>query len=58
MFALGWWPMRSNRKPSTLYSRAQRTTESTTSLPIIAFSVAVFEQQVEFAIVPSRLSRW
>lgn len=50
--------MRSKRKPSTLYSLAQVTTESTTSLPIMAFSVAVFEQQVLLATDPSASSRW
>ncbi len=58
MFALGWWPIRSKRKPSTLYSLAQVTTESTTSLPIIAFSGAVSAQQVEVATEPSGISRW
>ncbi len=58
MLALGWWPMRSKRKPSTLYSLAQVTTESTTSLLIMAFSVAVLEQQVLFATEPSASSRW
>jgi len=58
MFAFGWWPIRSNLKPSTLYALAQVTIESTTSLPIIAFSGAVFAQQVEFATVPSASSRW
>lgn len=57
MFAFGWWPIRSKRKPSTLYSLAQVTIESTTSLPIIAFSVAVLEQQVESATVPSSRRR-
>jgi hypothetical protein len=58
MLAFGWWPMRSKRNPSTLYSRVQRSTESTTSSPIIAFSGAVLEQHVEFAIEPSGSSRW
>ena len=50
--------MRSKRKPSTLYSLAQVTTESTTSLLIMAFSVAVLAQQVEVATLPSASSRW
>ncbi|CAM5682164.1 hypothetical protein SGLAM104S_10655 [Streptomyces glaucescens] len=58
MLALGWWPMRSKRNPSTLYCLAQVTTESTTSLPIMAFSVAVFAQQVLLATEPSARSRW
>jgi hypothetical protein len=58
MLAFGWCPIRSKRKPSTLYSRAQVTIESTTSLPIILFSGAVLAQQVEFATEPSAMSRW
>ena len=58
MFAFGWWPIRSNRKPSTLYCFAQVTSESTTSLPIMACSGAVLAQQVELATVPSSSSRW
>ena len=57
--AFGWWPIRSNRKPSTLYSRAQVTTESTISFPIMACSVAVFWQQVEVSTAPvAGFSRW
>ncbi len=58
MLSLGWWPIRSKRKPSTLYSLAQVTIESTTSLPIMVFSGAVLAQQVEVATVPSSRSRW
>lgn len=58
MLAFGWCPIRSKRKPSTLYSFAQVTTESTTSLPIMAFSGAVLAQQVEVATVPSASRRW
>ncbi len=58
MLSLGWWPIRSKRKPSTLYSFAQVTIESTTSLPIMAFSGAVLAQQVEVATAPSSRSRW
>ncbi len=58
MLALGWWPMRSKRKPSTLYSLAQVTIESTTSLPIMVFSGAVLAQQVLLATEPSGRSRW
>ena len=43
----GWWPIRSNRNPSTLYALAQVTRDSTISFSIIACSVAVFWQQVE-----------
>lgn len=58
MLAFGWWPIRSKRNPSTLYSLAQVTIESTTSLPIMAFSVAVLAQQVLLATEPSASSRW
>ncbi len=58
MFSLGWWPIRSKRKPSTLYCLAQVTMESTVSLPIMVFSGAVLAQQVEVATVPSSVSRW
>ncbi len=58
MFAFGWWPIRSKRKPSTLYSLAQVTMESTTSRPIMAFSGAVLAQQLELATEPSASSRW
>ena len=58
MFAFEWWPIRSKRKPSTLYCFAQVTTESTMSFSIIACSVAVFWQQVEVSTAPSAFSRW
>ena len=58
MLALEWWPIRSKRKPSTLYSVAHVTTESTMSFSIIACSVAVLEQHVLVAIVPSSSRRW
>jgi len=47
MTSFGWWPMRSNLNPSTLYSFAHVTTESIISLPIMTCSVAVFAQHVE-----------
>ena len=51
--------MRSKRKPSTLYSRAQVTTDSTMSFSIMRCSVAVFEQQVEVSTAPvAAFSRW
>ena len=51
--------MRSKRKPSTLYSRAQVTTESTISFSIIRCSVAVFWQQVDVSTAPvDGFSRW
>ena len=58
MVALGWWPIRSKRNPSTLYSVAQVSTESIMSLPIMACSVAVFAQQVEVWTCPAASSRW
>jgi hypothetical protein len=57
--AFGWWPMRSKPKPSTLYSRAQVTSESTMSFCIIRCSAAVFWQHVEVSTAPVvGTSRW
>ena len=50
--------MRSNRKPSTLYSRAHVTTESTISFSIIRCSLAVFAQHVDVSTAPVADSRW
>jgi hypothetical protein len=51
--------MRSKRKPSTLYSVAQVTSESIMSFSIMRCSVAVFEQQVDVSTAPvAGLSRW
>ncbi len=59
MFTFMWWPMRSKRKPSTLYCTAHVTSESTMSFSIMAFSVAVFSQQVERSTSPvMALRRW
>ena len=58
MFCSEWCPIRSNRKPLTLYSRAQVSTESIISFSIIACSVAVLAQHVELSTPPRALSRW
>ena len=59
MFAFEWWPIRSKRNPSTLYSRAHVTTESTISFSIMRCSVAVLEQHVDVSTVPVvGESRW
>ena len=59
MFAFEACPIRSNRNPSTLYSRAQLTTESTISFSAMACSVATFWQQVEVSTAPVvGFSRW
>ena len=59
MADLGWWPIRSKRNPSSLYSLAQVTTESIISFSIIACSVAVLAQQVEVSTAPVvGFSRW
>jgi hypothetical protein len=50
--------MRSKRKPSILYCRAQVTIDSTMSFSIMRCSVAVFEQQVEVSTAPVSDSRW
>ncbi len=47
MLSFGWWPIRSNRKPSTLYASAHSAVDSTTNLPNMACSGAVFWQHVE-----------
>ena len=55
----GWCPIRSNRKPSTLYSVAQVSTESIISFSIMACSVAVLAQQVDVSTCPVvAFSRW
>ena len=51
--ARGWWPIKSKRNELILYSRAQSSTESLISLPIIRCSVAVFSQQVLVSTLPS-----
>ncbi len=58
MFCFEWWPIRSNRKPLTLYSRAQVSTESIISFSIMACSVAVFAQHVEVSREPFAERRW
>ncbi len=58
MFCFEWWPMRSNRKPSTLYSLAHSTTESTMSFSATSCSVATFWQQVEVSTLPTAFRRW
>ena len=58
MFRFMWWPMRSKRKPSTLYCRAQVTTESISSFSIMLNSEAVFWQQELVSMLPSLLRRW
>ena len=58
MFAFEWCPMRSKRNPSTLYSRAHSTIESTMSFCATACSVATFWQHVEVSTAPVAFSRW
>ena len=58
MFGFMWWPIRSKRKPSTLYCLAQVTTESIMSFSIMSCSEAVFWQQELVSMLPSRSSRW
>jgi hypothetical protein len=53
-----WWPIKSKRKPSTLYCVAQVSTLSTISFSIMACSVAVFWQQVLVSTWPSAFRRW
>jgi hypothetical protein len=50
--ALEWWPIRSKRKPSTLYSRAHVTIESIMSFCMIRCSLAVFWQHVDVSTCP------
>src|SRR5437763_1278741 len=47
MFRFMWWPIRSKRKPSTLYCFAQVRTESMSSFSIMLCSDAVFAQQLD-----------
>ena len=56
--ARGWWPIRSKRKLSMRWSRAQTTALSIINLAIIVFSVAVLSQQVLVSTWPAALSRW
>ena len=56
--ARGWWPIRSKRKLSMWWSRAQTTAESIISRAIMVFSVAVLSQQVLRSTTPFASSRW
>jgi len=58
MFSSEWWPIRSKRKPLTLYSRAHVSTESIISFSIIRCSEAVLEQHVEVSTAPVADRRW
>ncbi len=53
-----WWPIRSKRKPSTLYYLAQVTSESTMSFSNMACSLAVLAQQVLVSTWPLSFKRW
>ncbi len=58
MVDFGSRPIRSKRKPSTRYCLAQVSTESTTSLFIMACSGAVSAQQESVVTLPLSLRRW
>ncbi len=58
MVDFGSRPIRSKRKPSTLYSRAHSATESTTRRFIMACSGAVSAQQLSVVTLPLASSRW